>query len=143
MTTEGKPIPTEINRDLSILIVDDDKALSSTIKKILISSDPDYYIENAYYAEKAIELVKETYWDTILLDLSLPLKDGGNPDPKYGLNTLDIIKNELHITTPVIAITGYSDDEFSDTVLDKGAYYFLTKPLRPKSLTAIVKNSTR
>ena len=61
-----------MNRDLSILIVDDDKSVNSTIEKILRMSDPEYYIQSAYCVEDALELVKETFWDTILLDLSLP-----------------------------------------------------------------------
>jgi diguanylate cyclase (GGDEF)-like protein len=132
-----------MNRDLSILIVDDDKSVNDTIQKILRMSNPEYYIQSAYCIEKALEFVKETFWDTILLDLSLPVKPGGRSDPQNGLKALEVLKQEMHITTPIIAITGYTDDEISDTVLDLGAYYFLTKPLKPKSLAAIVKNSTK
>ncbi|MBN1531801.1 MAG: diguanylate cyclase [Spirochaetes bacterium] len=132
-----------MERDLSILIVDDDRTVNSTIEKILKVSNPGYFIQSAYCVESAIQLSRETFWDTILLDLSLPLHEGGTPDPQYGLRALETLKGELNITTPVIAITGYADDELSDIVLDKGAYYFLNKPLKPKSLAAIVKNSTR
>ncbi len=132
-----------MERDLSILIIDDDITVNSTIEKILRLSDKGYFIQSAYSVNTAIQLVRETFWDTILLDLSLPMIEGGTPDPHNGLIALDILKKEMDISTPVIAITGYADDELSDIVLDKGAYYFLTKPLKPKSLAAIVKNSTR
>jgi diguanylate cyclase (GGDEF)-like protein len=132
-----------MERDLSILIVDDDRTVNSTIEKILKVSNPDYFIQSAYCVESAVRLARETFWDTILLDLSLPMHEGGSPDPQYGLRALETLKEDLNITTPVIAITGFADDELSDIVLDKGAYYFLNKPLKPKSLAAIVKNSTR
>jgi len=133
----------ETKRDISILIIDDDELALKTIKKILETSDRQYFIETATTVRTLFELVKKTYWDTILLDLSLPNNDGDIPDPRNGLHALDVLKTEYNITTPIIAITGYNEVELSDTVLDKGAYYFLNKPLRTKSLAAIVKNSIR
>ncbi len=129
-------------RDLSILIIDDDTSVQRIIKRILNNSSEHYFIETADNIESSLELIRKTYWDTILLDLSIPYKKGQRPDTKNGLNFLDEVKTKLNIATPIIAITGYGDEQLSDTVLDKGAYYFLNKPLRAKSLSAIVKNST-
>ena len=131
-------------RDLSILIIDDDPLVQKTISKILKVSNPNYYIESADSVLAAMHLINTTYWDTILLDISLPLKTGDLPDPKNGLMALDQFSQELKLTAPIIAITGFGDDdELSGHVLDKGAYYFLTKPVHAKSLQAIVKNATR
>jgi two-component system cell cycle response regulator len=134
---------TETKRDISILIVDDDESVLRTISKILAISDDQYFIETASTVRKLFEFVNKTYWDTILLDLSLPYNEGELPDPQNGLHALEVLKSEYNITTPIIAITGYNEVELSDIVLDKGAYYFLNKPLRAKSLSTIVKNSTR
>ncbi len=142
----GHDFHTELigkKRDLSILIIDDDELVRTTITKILQSSNKNYYITHGECVEDAVELVKKTYWDTILLDISLPYRKGEKPDPENGITALKILLEQIQITTPVIAITGYNDDELSDIVLDMGAYYFLNKPLRPKSLAAIVRNSTR
>lgn len=133
----------DTKRDISILIVDDDTLVLRTISKILEVADQSYFIETATDVERLLSLVSKTYWDTILLDLSIPLHDGDAPDPKNGLHALDILKSEYNINTPVIAITGYNEVELSDIVLDKGAYYFLNKPVHAKYLSAIVKNSTR
>jgi diguanylate cyclase (GGDEF)-like protein len=139
----SRDIDTDIkHRDLSILIVDDDEIVLKIIAKILELSDKRYFIATSKDVEKTLELIQKTYWDTILLDLSIPWKTGGTPDTKNGLNLLEKLKNELNLTTPVIAITGHHEDELSDYVLDKGAYYFLNKPVRPKYLSAIIKNST-
>ena len=133
----------DTKRDISILIVDDDELVLRAISKILEKSDDNYFIETAHTVERLIDLVSKTYWDTILLDLSLPYHEGDTPDPKHGLHALEMLKGEYNITTPVIAITGYNELELSDIVLDKGAYYFLNKPVRSKYLSAIVKNSTK
>ncbi len=128
-------------RDLSILIIDDDPLIQATISKILKISNPHYYIETAGTVNEAITLIKKTYWDTILLDLCLPKNPGEIPHSQNGLQALNIFKKEFKLTAPIIAITGHFDDELSDIVLDEGAYYFLHKPLRPKSLSAIIKNA--
>lgn len=133
----------DTKRDINILIVDDDELILKSISKILEISNQNYFIQTASTVDKLLNLVSKTYWDTILLDLSLPLHEGDMPDPKNGLYALDKLKTEYNITTPVIAITGYNELELSDVVLDKGAYYFVNKPVRAKYLSAIVKNSTR
>jgi two-component system, cell cycle response regulator len=133
----------DIKRDISILIVDDDELILRTISKILEISNQNYFIQTATTVEKLFNLVSKTYWDTILLDLSLPMREGDIPDPQNGLKALEVLKTEYNITTPIIAITGYNEIEMPDIVLDKGAYYFLNKPVRAKYLSAIVKNSTR
>src|SRR4030042_4478153 len=143
MLSFSKKIFIDTKRDISILIVDDDPLALRTISKILEISDEDYFIETATTVEELLNLVGKTYWDTILLDLSLPYHTGDTPDPKNGLLALDVLKSEYNVTTPIIAITGYNEDELSDIVLDNGAYYFLNNPVRPKYLSAIVKNSTR
>ncbi len=132
-----------IGRDISILIVDDDPLILKTISKILLSSNPNYFIITAEYADEAKNYLKQTFWDIILLDLAIPAAKYGIPDSDNGLKLLDFIKNTMKISSPVIAITGYNDDELSDIILDMGAYYFLNKPLRAKSLSAIVQNATR
>jgi two-component system, cell cycle response regulator len=133
----------DTKRDINILIVDDDELILKTISKILKISNQNYFIQTASSVDKLFNLVSKTYWDTILLDLSLPIHEGEIPDPQNGLYALDVLKTDYNITTPVIAITGYNELELSDVVLDKGAYYFVNKPVRAKYLSAIVKNSTR
>ena len=133
----------DTKRDISILIVDDDELILRTISKILEVSNENYFIQTATTVENLFNLVNKTYWDTILLDLSIPMREGDIPNPQNGLNALDVLKSEFNITTPIIAITGYNEVEMPDIVLDKGAYYFLNKPVRAKYLSAIVKNSTR
>jgi diguanylate cyclase (GGDEF)-like protein len=129
-------------RDISVLIVDDDPLILKTITNILIRSNTRYYVQTAQNIQDALDLVRKTYWDTILLDLSIPYRPGDEPETSHGIRALKELLVDLSVTAPIIAITGYNDEDLSDVVLDLGAYYFLNKPLRPKSLAAIVKNAT-
>ncbi len=131
-----------LKRDFSILLIDDDPEIVKTITRILRAANNSYYIESVASVENAINLVNKTYWDTILLDLALPYKEGGRVDPENGIRALKILKSELKVNAPIIAITGFQDDaDLSEKVLDLGAYYFLNKPVRAKSLAAIVRNA--
>lgn len=131
-----------LKRDFSILLIDDDPEIVKTITRILRAANSAYYIESASSVEKAIDLVNKTYWDTILLDLALPFREGERSDPENGIRALQILKSELKVNAPIIAITGFLDDaDLSEKVLDLGAYYFLNKPVRAKSLAAIVRNA--
>ncbi len=131
-----------LKRDFSILLIDDDPQIVKTITRILRSANSAYYIKSASSVKEAIDLAKKTYWDTILLDLALPWQKGQRSSPENGIRALKVLKGELKINAPIIAITGYQDDpELSETVLDLGAYYFLNKPVRAKSLAAIVRNA--
>lgn len=136
-------INTDQIRDLSILIVDDDIQIVDLISKILKKSNPNYYIETADSVEKVIEVSSATYWDTILLDMSIPVKKGESSRADNGLFILDYLIKEMKISVPIIAMTGNDDAGLLEAALDKGAYYFLNKPLMAKPLAAIVKNATK
>jgi PleD family two-component response regulator len=142
-TSQRKKYDLTNERDLSILIIDDEELVLESIKDILLISNPNYYIKTARNVDDALDLVQKTYWDTILLDLTLPKRNGDISSCENGMFLLDKLNKDLKITPPIIAMTGFGDDELSDTVLDKGAYYFLNKPLKPKSLSTIVKNATK
>jgi PleD family two-component response regulator len=143
LASQQKKYDLKNERDLSILIIDDEEMVLYAIKDILQASNPKYFIKTARNVEEALDLIQKTYWDTILLDLTLPNSGKENSSCDNGLFLLDKLNKDLKITPPIIAMTGYGDDDLTDTVLDKGAYYFLNKPVKPKSLSAIVKNATR
>ena len=58
---------------MKILIVEDEKILSDTIKQCICSK---YDVEQAYDGYDAYMLAKEKIYDVIILDLMLPEMDG-------------------------------------------------------------------
>jgi diguanylate cyclase (GGDEF)-like protein len=143
LTSQKKKYDLKQERDISILIIDDEEIVLNAIEEILLISNDKYFIKTAKTVEEALDLVQKTYWDTILLDLSLPRSKGEKANCDNGLYLLDVLNKDLKITPPIIAMTGFGDEELSDVVLDKGAYYFLNKPVKAKSLSVIVKNATK
>ena len=116
---------------MRILIVEDEKILSNTIKDIFTS---EFEIDQAYDGEEGELYANQDIYDVIILDLMLPLKDG--------LSLLaDIRKNK--ILTPVLILT--AKDSLNDKIkgFQKGADDYLTKPFATEELKARVNAMIR
>lgn len=116
---------------MRILIVEDEKILSNTIKDIFTS---EFEIDQAYDGEEGELYANQDIYDVIILDLMLPLKDG--------LSVLaDIRKNK--ILTPVLILT--AKDSLNDKIkgFQKGADDYLTKPFATEELKARVNAMIR
>ncbi|MDA0986551.1 MAG: response regulator transcription factor [Bacteroidetes bacterium] len=116
----------------NILIIEDEKKLSSLISRALIQEGFKTDIANdGLNGEK--KALTENY-DLIIVDLMLPQKDG-----------LQIISTfrEKHIQTPVLIITAKSDVEDRVKGLDMGADDYLVKPFAIGELLARVRSLLR
>jgi len=110
------------NKDIHILIVDDDKSIRTTMHK---------YIENAGYspqlassAEEALEIIKDNAFHVVITDIILP--------GMGGLELTKIIKKNNG--SDVIVVTGYSDDFSYEEAINIGASDFVIKPVRLEEL---------
>lgn len=120
-----------MNAGKQILLVDDDDALRSALAEQLAL---EFTTREASTAAAALELVKITKPDLILLDVGLPDKDG---------RTLCRELRSMNINAPVIMLTG-ADGE-ADTIdgLDSGANDYVTKPFRFGVLLARIRAHLR
>ncbi len=100
----------------SILIVDDDIA-HRTMLRILLGWE--YEIVEADCGSVAIEKVRKTPLDLVLMDVCMPEING--------VEVLDEIK-ACNPGIPVIMMTAYSSSNTAGEALQKGAYDYLTKP---------------
>lgn len=109
---------------MKVLIVEDDKILSDTIKQCICNK---FDIEQAYDGYEAYMLAKENIYDAIILDLMLP--------EMSGYDVLIKIRDEK-VVTPVLILTA------KDTLNDKlkgfrlGADDYLVKPFEREELLA-------
>ena len=112
-----------------ILIVDDDKLLQNSLTTIL-SMKYDVFVTGT--GEDAIELLKNTSVDLVLLDIRLPGMDG--------IETLEAIlrRDEEFL---VIMMTAYEDITTVVTSMKMGAYDYLVKPLDIDELELIVERA--
>ncbi len=112
-----------------ILIVDDDNLLQNSLRTILSEK---YDVLVAGTGEDAVELLKDTSIDLVLLDIRLP---GMN-----GIETLQAILNQDEKFL-VIMMTAYEDVTTVVTSMKMGAHDYLVKPLDVDELELIVERA--
>ncbi len=117
---------------MKILIVEDNVELNDTVKEILEMNG--YLVDSAYDGEEALEFLKLSEYDLIILDIMLPKIDG------YEVCK---IARTRGIETPVIMLT--AKDQTKDKVhgLDLGADDYLVKPFDIEELLARIRALVR
>lgn len=110
-----------------VLIVDDDAAICKMLQKVMTSNQLES--DTAHCGKEALTLISNNSYAIILLDINLDDMEG-----------FDIIKQirARGNTTPVIIISGRSEDYDALYGLSVGADDYITKPFRPVVLGAKV-----
>ena len=118
---------------MNILVVDDDAIVIKSCRRILEAEG--YEVSTAPGADQALEMMRTSDYDLLLIDVKMPKRDG-----MYLMR--EIKKNWPEI--PTIIMTGYPTSETIAEVLKLGATLFIPKPFRPdeliKSIRQAVKN---
>ncbi len=120
-----------MNRKQTILIVDDDLAHRTMLKKLL--GGWGYAIAEAEDGAVAIETVRRKSFDLILMDIRMLNVSG--------IEALEQIKI-INPAIPVIIMTAYASVETAVSALKKGAYDYLTKPLDFDELKISIERAT-
>jgi DNA-binding response OmpR family regulator len=113
-----------------ILVVDDEKTVCDSIKKILTRRG--YEVENSLDADEAIKKIKETSYDLVITDLMMPKTNG--------IELLQIIKQH-YPELEVVLITGYASIDTAVKATKLGAADYLPKPFTPDELTTITRKA--
>lgn len=117
--TENKP---------RILIVEDDENIRKTMKNIL--QQKGYETDTAKNGREAEQKTKAKIYNLALLDIKLPDMDGTQLLAKLHENTPKMVK---------IMVTGYPSLENAMEALNQGANAYVTKPVKPAKLLALIK----
>jgi len=116
---------------LRVLIVDDEPAQRSGLAAMI--SAWGMGAETASDGNEALDVLGRTSVDVILTDLNMPGLDG------FGF--LEKLR-EMEDMPPTIVLTAYGNVETAvRTVHELGAYWFLEKPIQPKSLEVLVSRA--
>ncbi len=108
------------------IIIADDHAVVRTGLKQIIEQDPMLKVTaEASSGFELIEKVQEGNFDVILLDISMPGKDG--------LTTLMDLKR-IKPNIPVLIFTVYPEDQYAIRLLKAGAAGYLNKECEPEEL---------
>ena len=110
-----------------ILVVDDEKLI---VKGIKFSLEQDgMLVDVAYDGEEALNLIKSTEYDLIVLDVMLPKMDG-----------LDVCQQVRGFSqVPIVMVTAKGEDMDKIMGLEYGADDYITKPFNILELKARIK----
>ena len=106
---------------IKVLMIDDNNSLVNMVKEYFKSSSDVEVVLSAKDGEEGIKIIKEKIneFDTIILDLIMPKKDG--------IYVLDEMK-KLGIDKKVIVATSYNAADTIREVSEYGVNYFILKP---------------
>ncbi len=112
---------------MRILVVDDEKLIRNVIKEYL--SLENFIVDEAQDGDIAINKVKNSNYDLIIMDIMMPNKDG--------FSAFKEIKEIKKIPCIMLSARGEEYDKL--TGFDLGVDDYVTKPFSPKELVARVK----
>jgi DNA-binding response OmpR family regulator len=116
-----------------ILLVDDDVALRQSLAEQLHLLEEFETVE-ADDASTALAIVRQGYFDAILLDVGLPDMDG---------RELCRLMRREGVRSPIIMLTAAGSDSDAILGLDSGANDYITKPFRLNILLARLRAQLR
>ena len=111
-----------------ILIVEDDENIRETLKNIL--QQRGYETDTAKTGREAEQKAKARFYNLTLLDIKLPDMEGTQLLKTLHENTPKMVK---------IMVTGYPSLENAMEALNQGADAYVTKPVKPAKLLALIK----
>lgn len=117
-------IPTQV------LVVDDEEIMRDSCSQILSSLKCSVKVSES--GEKALDIMKDEFFDIVILDLKMP-----------GMSGMEVLKRikEDSPDTIVIVITGYATIDSAVEAMKNGAYDFIAKPFMPDRLRVIVNRA--
>lgn len=114
---------------MKILIADDHAIVRKGLIQLLSEGFPDVMISEAVNSIEAISMVKNHSFDVILLDISMP-----------GRNGMETLKQLRHdgVKTPVLMLSMHSEDQYAIRALKAGAAGFINKETATEELLTAV-----
>lgn len=120
----------KLKRKSRLMVVDDEEIARTNLQHILEKEG--YEVATATNGVEALEQMNFAGFELVLTDLRM-LELGG-------MELLERIKSR-HVDTEVVIITGYASVESALEAVQKGAYHYLSKPLKVDEVRTIVKQA--
>lgn len=116
----------------NILIVEDDPDNQELLEAIISYSNPDCNYVSVNDGDEAIEKASSSNFDLVLMDLSVPKKDG------YEI-VKTLRKTNYYKTVPVVALTAHAMKGMREKILESGFDEYVSKPCMPKDIIEVIK----
>jgi two-component system, NarL family, invasion response regulator UvrY len=115
---------------IRVMIVDDHAIVREGLKQILADTDDLEVGGEAETSNQAIQLARRQPWDLVLLDISMP--------DRNGLETLELLKKE-HPALNVLMLSMYREAHYAVRSLKTGASGYLNKQSAPDQLVKAIR----
>lgn len=119
---------------IKVCVVDDHPVAREGLKRIIGEHSEMVVTGETGDGREALNLVKNGHFDVVLLDITMPTKNG-----------LDVLK-ELRAESPslpVLILTMHAEDQYAVRVLRAGAAGYLTKGAAPAQLIQAIRKVIR
>ena len=119
-----------MSKPIRVLIADDHAIVRQGLRQIL-SDTPDLTVAGeAETGVQAVQLVRSGEWDVVLMDVSMP--------DRNGIDALKLIKKE-YPRLPVLILSMYPEEQYAIRALKAGASGYLTKQSAPDLLVTAIR----
>ena len=117
-----------MNRDITILVVDDEEAICAVMQELLQRKG--YNVLIALDGDKALEILGSNNVTAVISDIVMP-----------GMGGKDLLTaiNAKYPQIPVIMMTGYGDAFSIKQVIALGADEYITKPFKGDEVSMIIE----
>lgn len=101
-----------------VLVVEDDLNFIGAIKEVLKDLSPGANVRVAHSRDEALTLLAESFFDIIILDLSIPTTEGAlDANSQHGFSVFRRAQT-IASGTPVVVLTGSPAEDFIPELLD-------------------------
>src|SRR5688572_3991968 len=115
---------------MKFLVADDHAIVRKGLAQIWCDEFPSAIVKEVSNSQEVIEESQKETWDVILLDISMPGRNG--------IETLKQIRSE-GVKTPILMLSMHSEDQYAIRVLKAGASGFLNKETATEELLVAVR----
>lgn len=116
----------------NILIVEDDPDNQELLEEIINYCEPGCKYTSVNDGEEALRVAELSNYDLVLMDLSVPKKDGYEV-----INALRKIQN--YQSVPMVALTAHAMKGMREKILSHGFDEYLAKPCLPRDIIDVVR----
>lgn len=125
---DNSHVAAHILADKKILLVEDNEMNRVVAETIL--NQYGATISEAVNGVEALEAIRNTRYDIVLMDIQMPVMDG--------LEATRHIRNDLHSTIPIIALTANAVKGEMEKCIQAGMNDYLSKPFEEEDLVRLI-----
>jgi CheY-like chemotaxis protein len=134
--SENKSLKHAVNTaDFKILVVEDNE-INQLAAKMILEQIGFKMIEIAGNGKKAFDMIRQSAYDLVFMDIQMPVMDGLTATGKIRAWEKERIEDDKHL--PIIAMTANAIEGDREKCIKAGMDDYISKPVRKENLISIL-----